>query len=63
MSFMYFQLAIIAVLTAGLLYSIRLNTVGQASYGAGSKMLLITPVLVSHAPVRIVDHDGPEMVV
>ncbi len=63
MSLMYFQSAITAVSMSGLCASSRLNTVGQASYGAGLKMLLITPLLLSHTPVRIVVHDGPEIVV
>ena len=63
MSLMYFQSAITAVSMSGLCASSRLNTVGQASYGAGLKMLLITPLLLSQTPVRTVVHDGPEIVV
>ena len=60
---MYCQLAKTAVSTSGAWYSIRLIAVGQELYGAGLKMLLNTQVLSSQAPVRIVDQDGPEMVV
>ena len=40
-----------------------LYTVGHSSYVHGVKTLLITPVLLSHAPVRMAVHDGFEMVV
>ena len=63
MSLMYCQLAMTAVSTLGSLYSMRLIAVGQELYGTGLKMLLNTPVLLSQAPVRMVDHDGPESVV
>ena len=40
-----------------------LKTVGHLSYVCGVKTLLITPVLLSQAPVRIAVHEGFEIVV
>lgn len=64
MAAMTSQLAMAVVWMAELYASSWLNTVGHLSYVHGVKTLLITPVFSPpHAPVRMDDHDGLEIVV
>src|SRR6476620_6845800 len=63
MAAMTSQSAIAFVLMAGLDASSWEKTLGNLSYVHGVKTLLITPVLLSHAPVRMAVHEGLETVV